>query len=349
MIVTIALTAAGTIPDFRLDSAVALAPMTSISVAIREVLCDTVSWSGLVICVLVHLMLSGWLLWASREKLIPPVEFRGARADDQITEQRRNYLAGELPWVFGIMFAAMLTIPANIPELNNLTGQLIFVQGMMVLAPAGMLWRHGISLRQGLRLNPVSAKALVAAILLMPLMQMCATSIAWVLGEFLPIPQEVVKQMQHLQLPADQPTWVLVVMIALTPAICEELAFRGALLYSLSSGGPAAMNLRKRLKVSALVGLAFGCFHTLPVLANGIPTGVLGAILAFLALETGSILPGMIAHFGNNAVAVLAQRQNLELDTLPPWAWAASWAALILIFVWLRKGNGEGNLGGDGK
>jgi sodium transport system permease protein len=236
MIVTISLTAAGTIPDFRLNSAIALMPITSVSVAIREVLCDTISWAGLGICVVVHLAVSGWLLWASREKLIPPIEFRGTRGDD-LTEQRRSYLVGELPWVFAIMLAALLTVPGNFPGFNDLTGQVLLNQGMMLLLPAAMLLRHGISLREGLRLRPFGWRVLLAAILLVPLGQLCANSIAWLTGELFPVPEELLKQMEHLILPADQPTWTLVIMIALCPAICEEIAFRGALLYALSWEG----------------------------------------------------------------------------------------------------------------
>lgn len=86
-------------------------------------------------------------------------------------------------------------------------------------------------------------------------------------------------------------------VLALTPAICEEVLFRGFLL----SG------LRQKLStpiLAIIVGLIFGLFH---MRIEQIPVhSLVGALLALVCLRTGSILPGMIVHFANNAIAVAA-------------------------------------------
>ena len=257
-----------------------------------------------------------------------------------MTEQRRGYLRGELPWIYALAIAAILTVPSNFPALVTLMGQVLFNQGLMLLVPIALLLRHKIPLKEGLRIRPIGGKTVLACVFLAPLLQLVAQSTVWATGEFFPMPEEMLKQMSRIILPDDAPTWKLILLIALSPALCEEIAFRGALLYSLCSGGEQTLSWRRKLTISAVVGLAFGASHLM--LAKLLSTAVIGFFLTLLALETGSILLGMIVHFGNNAIAVLAERNRLELGDLPVWVWAASWLGTFLIFMWLRQGAAKG-------
>lgn len=87
--------------------------------------------------------------------------------------------------------------------------------------------------------------------------------------------------------------------LAVVPAICEELVFRGFLL----SG------LRGRLSTLAtilIVGLIFGLYHMymekIPVLT------LLGALLAIVCLCSGSIYPAMLIHLANNGLSLATTR-----------------------------------------
>lgn len=88
-----------------------------------------------------------------------------------------------------------------------------------------------------------------------------------------------------------------IVLIALVPALCEELLFRGYLLSALSTTG------RKwtAIVVSAVI---FGIFHF--VLFRFVVTACLGALLAYLVWQSRSILPAMIAHLLHNTMGVLS-------------------------------------------
>ena len=59
-----------------------------------------------------------------------------------------------------------------------------------------------------------------------------------------------------------------------------------------------------------------------------IPTTILGVLLGFIALESGSIVPSMVAHFCNNAVLVTLAglRLDRQMETL-------SHRALTLIVI----------------
>ncbi len=132
------------------------------------------------------------------------------------------------------------------------------------------------------------------------------------------IPPGVLESMEVLAAALFQlPLGVAIVLIALVPAICEELLFRGFLLSSLSSG-------RKwtAIIVSAAI---FGVFHF--IIFRFLVTAAMGVLLAYVVWQTRSIWPAMMVHFVHNAAGVLAV-------TRPDWFSAiglpsdAEWAHL---------------------
>ena len=89
----------------------------------------------------------------------------------------------------------------------------------------------------------------------------------------------------------------IALMIGVTPAICEELLFRGYVQTRLNRAiGPAIGIL--------ITSVLFSVFHIDFVHALGVFP--LGVFLGFLAWRSGSIFPAMIAHFVNNALSVFA-------------------------------------------
>ncbi len=82
---------------------------------------------------------------------------------------------------------------------------------------------------------------------------------------------------------------------AMVPAFCEEFLFRGLILCSLLPYG----------KKTAIYGSAvlFGLMHQNP--GQIIYTVVLGIILGYMVVETGSIWGGIILHFLNNFISVV--------------------------------------------
>jgi uncharacterized protein len=103
--------------------------------------------------------------------------------------------------------------------------------------------------------------------------------------------------------------WVWLV-VAATPAICEEVLFRGAVQDLL--GG--AMSRRWTL---VLTGVIFAAFHLNPV--SFVPLAALGIYFAFLVDRSGSLLLPMIAHVTNNTIAVISL-YFFRSDTILPAA-----------------------------
>ena len=97
------------------------------------------------------------------------------------------------------------------------------------------------------------------------------------------------------------PVWI-VLTLAVVPAVCEELFFRGYLLGALV----ARMS---RARAVAASGVVFGLFHMLVTDALAVerllPSTLLGMVLAWVCLKSGSIVPGMLLHAMHNAFLLL--------------------------------------------
>ena len=98
--------------------------------------------------------------------------------------------------------------------------------------------------------------------------------------------------------------WLLLAL-ALTPALCEEVLFRGVLL-SASRGLP-------EWRAVLLNGVVFGAFHlSFEAPVRFLPTAWLGIVIAWVVLRSGSLWSGVLMHLVNNGIIVV-------LASLPAW------------------------------
>lgn len=93
-----------------------------------------------------------------------------------------------------------------------------------------------------------------------------------------------------------------VLALALTPAICEEMMFRGFVLAGMNRLAPGARIL--------LNGILFGLYHIF--LFKLLPAAFLGIVISFIVVYSGSIFLGMLFHLTNNFVALAFSRYNRE-------------------------------------
>ncbi len=113
--------------------------------------------------------------------------------------------------------------------------------------------------------------------------------------------------------------WVNLLVIALVPALAEELLFRGWMQGSLARVMP----------ITAAIWITAAVFSAIHLQVIGfIPRLLLGAGFGYLRWRTGSIWPAVFAHFVNNAVAVIAA--HLALAGEAPREWLESDAQLPL-------------------
>lgn len=86
--------------------------------------------------------------------------------------------------------------------------------------------------------------------------------------------------------------------VALVPAICEEMVFRGVMVNSVKKSG---------VVFTVLVnGALFSLFHMNP--AQTIYQFLCGCAFALMAYRSGSVFPTVLAHFLNNAFVILSEK-----------------------------------------
>lgn len=159
------------------------------------------------------------------------------------------------------------------------------------------------------------------------------------IDRLVPPPPALQDHLARLIVPASgvRPLAVDLFVLALTPAVCEELLFRGALL--------ASFRAHTRPALAALAsGLAFGAFHL--SFYKLVPLAAIGTLAAAVTLRARSIGPAIVLHFMNNLLVVLFVRAGIEPPPVGSRAgllWLAAALGAVAAGVWLAHPS-RGNL-----
>jgi ABC-2 type transport system permease protein/sodium transport system permease protein len=109
------------------------------------------------------------------------------------------------------------------------------------------------------------------------------------------------------------PAWLLVICLAITPAVIEEFCFRGFLFSAFGK-------LLTPTRLIVVTAVIFGLFHVVTgnmlLVERFVPTTLLGLILGWIAYRSGSVWPGVLTHLTHNALLVLAAKYSEQLQFL---------------------------------
>jgi len=106
------------------------------------------------------------------------------------------------------------------------------------------------------------------------------------------------------------PIWVVVVALGIVPGVCEEFFFRGFLFSGLRSRTNGLLTVLG-------TAITFGLFHV--VLAGGaaperlIPSTLMGLLLGWVSLRTGSMVTTAIMHGIHNSTLLIMAHKRDEL------------------------------------
>lgn len=145
--------------------------------------------------------------------------------------------------------------------------------------------------------------------------------LSW-LNAMIPVP-DFFTNMQNTQmemiedfLRGDHVLWLTLFHVALVPAICEELLYRGYVMSAFKK----SWGIWPAIIIS---GLLFGMYHI--QLSNLIPLATLGMVFAFITWTSQSIYPAIVAHFINNGGSVMVATYHpnsafaeMTPETMPP-------------------------------
>jgi sodium transport system permease protein len=263
-----------------------------------------------------------WLAtrWAGRQFEDESVLFRGSEQWSVSTWMRhlwrdRQYSAstgqayGCAAIVLISLFFARLVILEMPTDFQGVAKMVMLPQIGLILAPA-LLMACSLtkSMRFSLGLRRPPALSIPVAILLAITLHPTYAALGQLIQGFYPLSQQAQDALRPFErIVNEAPFWQVVVVLALIPAICEEVAFRGFIFSGL-------LQNKGRLRAVLLSALLFGFSHGM--LQQSIATSLFGLLLGWVALRTGSIIPGLIIHMINNAMSVaLGRVANLD----QPW------------------------------
>ncbi len=193
---------------------------------------------------------------------------------------------------------------------------LILSEFIFMLLPALWVVRkwHTGEVKKYLRVRCFSVKetslAIMITIFLLPLSYYLSYSI---LQKF-KMP-EIFKTLGSQLFSANSPGQFLaiVLVVAITPAICEEVFFRGYFQRTLERS--------LGMKSFIITGILFGLFHMQPL--SLISLSILGLLFSFFYYRSRSIFPSSAAHFTNNFFAILLlyiQSRKTSLNINSDWS-----------------------------
>jgi sodium transport system permease protein len=208
---------------------------------------------------------------------------------------------------------------------------ILLSEWLLLLGPALFFVRlGGYDARRTLSLDRPSGRAVLGAIFMAAGATPLAWGIGWVQSFFLPIPWELLEGFEQL-LTAETPgrlIW-LILVLAVTPAVCEEFVFRGVVL-----GGTRSM---PTWRFVLLNGVIFGAFHlSFETVIRFLPTMWLGIVITWTTWRTRSIWAGSLMHFLNNGTIVFlatspAFRERFSDPETPLPLWILPLAVLSLV------------------
>lgn len=211
---------------------------------------------------------------------------------------------------------------------------LVTQYGFFFLPPVLLAWAKGFNWRETFSLRPLSGKGILACTLI--------GLSGWTIGggllvRLMPPPESLVKALSKILLFDEKSfaLWQVWLLIAITPAICEETLFRGLILSGFRRLGkwPAIL----------ATGLLFGLAHS--SIYRLLPTLFLGIIFGYAVWRTGSIFAGILCHALNNGLMAtmshsrdLAQNFGLAGQKFLPWEYIAAGSVVFVIGLLLLTG-----------
>lgn len=189
--------------------------------------------------------------------------------------------------------------------------------------------------RDTLALRAPPLRAVIGALLI----GVSAWTLAATLVRLLPPPKQFIEQLTDTLLLGHRPLPIVLLCVAVSPALCEELFFRGLVFAGLKRHGTWIA-----VGVSALLfAMLHGSIYRL------LPTFFLGAVMGWVRLVSRSIAPSMIVHVLNNSIAVLLMvyqpswlGEAKGAESLPLWMPAVGVVVFALGLLTLpRRGAAE--------
>jgi sodium transport system permease protein len=298
-------------PGIELNLFYSLVPVTGVSLLLRSLILGEydVAWRFFLPVIVPTIVYGGVALrWAIDQFQREDVLFREAERFS-LKSWIRHLLRDKEPTPNGgealFCFALMLTSAWFLTQylaargLMSSTASMAAGQVAFILTPPlAMALLLTSSPRRTLRLYWPRGKYLLLAVGLALTLNPLVNELRPIVEKLFPVSPVIKAALDQMMVEVPNVATALL-LFALIPAVCEEVAFRGFILTGLEYGHKP----RSAILLSALL---FGFLHVLLSLYQQLFNAtLLGVVLGLLAVRSRSLLPGIVFHLINNGLAVL--------------------------------------------
>ena len=339
LLITMPLMLLPMLPSIQLDLGTSLIPVTGMLLLLRDLMEAEYATALKHVIPVVGITAICCLLairWAVDQFNNESVLFRESERLDIVLWLRHLVRdRGELPTVAEGMFCGVMVLVirffANFqfdaPQNWNQLAKLTLVTQIAFFATPALIMAIILtrSPRKSLLLTVPAWKTVPLAVLLAVALHPVAMAVSHLVLELYPISGDMTHELAKLLNDAPNVLWLLLVL-AITPAICEELTFRGFILSGLVSSG-------QKWRAIVLSSLFFGVAHG--ILQQSITASLVGIVIGYLAVQTGSLLPCVLYHATHNSLAILASGIDQKIvDKIPANEWFLSSTDAGFVYTW---------------
>ena len=308
------------VQPLSLNPMTAIVPFCNLALVSREALSGSTTPGLIALAALSSLGWTAACLWIAARMLSREDALLGG-----VTQPRESWIRRVLGvWglAMGMLWFVGSSLQAQEFALGMTVSQVLMIAGTGLLAL--LYWNQPIAETCSLR-RPRARHLLLAAGV-----GLCLPGLGLLVNvaqsPFIPVSSAWVEELNKL-LMGERPFALTLLLVAVLPALCEEVLFRGVLMGMLRGV------LTDRARV-VLVAVLFGLLHV--SLARILPTAALGLVLGLLVVWSGSLWPAVLAHGLNNAFALTLAHLEIQAEEhLLPMILVGN--SLLLLLLYLQR------------
>ncbi|RPJ41829.1 MAG: CPBP family intramembrane metalloprotease [Candidatus Latescibacterota bacterium] len=311
--------AASLAPGVRLESFAALVPIANVALAVRETLLGNFPIFFLGLVVASNSAAAFFVLKAARGYLAGERSVLAESKAEPEAPAASGPRAREATVFYAVLLLVLYYLGSYVQTKSLLPGLLLTLWGFLLLPTLLFARRYRLDFRRDLSIRPPSLSHVLGGVLVAPGALLAATLLFRLQSRFLPVPGDLMESFEKLLGGGEWPAWLVFLAVAISPAICEEVLFRGLLLGQHRKAMPPA-------RAVLLGGLLFGLFHL--SIYRILPTALLGTVAGALVFRTASIVPAMALHAAYNGLSIAAAGGGGKWAGIE--AVSADWATLAV-------------------
>lgn len=296
MIVAMLLSMVSFLPAVEMNNLMALVPVINIALLFKAVMINEYTLMQLLLTIGSTLILDVLAIWGTIKLFTTEsVLFRSEDDGGGLKSVKKNKSGFFNPYNGIVYFSLALVVLyylGSYMQMKDLMRGLINTQVFIIALPVLLILRIlKLNPKQILRLKMPGKEIFVIPFIAIP-MALIVSLLMQFVDMLFPFPSEYLEQLGKL-FTMDTSTWKMLLVMAVLPGLCEELLFRGFMIRFFEKYG-----YKQATIISALL---FAAFHLDPI--RFFPVFLLGMVLGYLTLHSGSIYNAMLSHAINNGLA----------------------------------------------